>query len=173
MMAAGRYRARAVQAALGETSTGKEQIAVEFETLDEEGAPGEHITWFGFFTEKSLEHTVRALRVCGWRGDDINNLDGISDNEVSLVVEHEEYEGKVSAKVKWVNAPGGGIALKSTLDAGRAASFAATMKSRIRAIEAGAGARKPVTQQARPATRQSGRPPEPPPHTDDDMGIPF
>jgi hypothetical protein len=168
MMEQGRYRARAIQAGLGETSTGKEQVAVEFETVNEDGSPGEHITWFGFFTEKSLEHTVKALRACGWRGDDLTNPEGIGDNEVAIVVEHEEYNGEVRAKVKWVNAPGSGLGLKTTLDSGRAASFAAQMRNRIRAIEAGTGARKPAQQQTRSQSQRQ----EPPPHDDSD-NIPF
>lgn len=170
-IADGVYRARAVVGALGETQGGKEQMAVEFELMDSEGVVGPHITWFGYFTEKTTEHTLRALRTCGWRGDDLSNLDGIQENEVSLVIQNETYEGKTRPKVQWVNAPGGaGLGLKAPLAPDRAKSFAAKMRAAVRAfdIQTGNGKRPPA-----PKSRVGGvLAPEPPPMTDDpDIGF--
>jgi hypothetical protein len=130
MINAGRYRAKAVQAALGETSTGKPQVGIEFELLDH---PGQTINYFGYFTDETFSRTVESLRACGWSSDDLSDLTGIDTNEVSLVVEHEEYDGKTRAKVRWVNRTGG-LALKAQMPADKAKAFGAQMKGRIKAL---------------------------------------
>jgi hypothetical protein len=162
----GRYRARAVQGVLGRTSKGTEQVAVEFQLYDAEGVPGASITWFGYFSDATFERTIESLRHCGWVGDDLSDLTGIDSNEVSLVIENEEYQGKLYPKVRWVNAPGGGVALREQLSATEAKSFAQRMRSRILAMSQGKALKGP-TSGARRAP--AGAPPEPPPHTDDDM----
>lgn len=164
MLENGVYRARASSGALGETKGGKEQVAVEFEVLDD-GFHGQRITWFGYFTDKTTEGTLRALRTMGWRGDDLSDLGGIQDNEVSLVVEQEEYEGKWTAKVRWVNAIGGGVGLKAPLSPDKAKAFAARMRAQVLAFDKSEGAPKPSA--PRPAPR--GDPREPPPHDDNDL----
>ncbi|NNB90527.1 hypothetical protein [Corallococcus exiguus] len=179
----GRYKARAAQGALGFTSGGKEQVAIEFTFLGNDGSEpyaGQSITWFGFFTDASLEHTIKALRACGWQGNDVSDLTGIESNDVSLVIENEEYEGKWSPKVRWVNPLGSGLALKQQMEPTQARSFAAQMRGRILAMEQGTGPRRaPAPAPARGAQQQSrggsrppsygGGPPEPPPLTDEDM----
>lgn len=154
MLNAGTYRGKATRGKLGLTSTGKEQVAVEFTFTD---PPGQRLTWFGFFTDGTFDRTIESLRACGWKGNDLSEFshpDGAlpagMENEVELVVEHEEYEGKVRARIAWVNS-GGGLALKTALDEGQARAFAARMKGRIAALDQGAG-RKPPTQQRRPPT---------------------
>ena len=161
----GRYRARGVQAALGKTSKGGEQVAVEFQVYDAEGVPGESITWYGYFTEKTFERTIESLRLCGWTGNDLSDLSGVDANEVSLTIENEEYNGTTRSKVQWVNAPGAGLTLKEQLSPEEATSFAQRMKGRIVAMSAN-GARRPSAVQARNA---SALRPEPPPHADDDF----
>ena len=84
----------------------KKQIAVTFRILEGEDQ-GLNITWFGYFTAKTYERTCEALRYCGWRGNQLDDL-GTLDQKVQIVVEHEEYEGKNRAKVAWVNAFGSG-----------------------------------------------------------------
>lgn len=154
MLDAGTYRAHAIEAALGETDTGKEQVAVRFSLLDHENT---EITWYGYFTEKTAPVTLKALRTAGWRGTDLMDLSDLcnpdSTPEVFLVVEHEEYEGKTSAKVRWVNGAGG-LALKKALDPNKAKVFAARMRGQIAALDAaakqnGGGAARPP---ARPAS---------------------
>lgn len=159
----GKYRARGVQGALGLTSGGKEQVAVEFQLLGERGDEhyvGQSITWFGFFTDNTLEHTIKGLRACGWQGDDVSDLVGINTNEVSLVIENEEYEGQWRPRVRWVNAPGGGLALKQQMDVGQAKNFAQQMRGRILALEQGTGQRKAPQQPAsRPTSPARSAPP--------------
>src|SRR6185436_7953269 len=124
---AGKYRARATDAKLGVAQTGSDTVAVAFELLDH---PGNHITWYGYFTEKTVERTMEALRYCGWTGDDVSDLAGIDANEVELVIEHEEdQKGTMRARVKWVNRPGSSKAqLKTEMNDSQKRSFAAKMK---------------------------------------------
>jgi hypothetical protein len=150
MLDAGTYRAHAIEAALGETDSGKEQIAVRFKLLDVEG---QEITWYGYFTEKSTEITLKALRTAGWKGSDLMDLSDLcapdSTPEVYIVVEHETYEGKTSAKVKWVNGAGG-LALKKALDPNKAKTFAARMRGQIAAFDRSAGTPKPAPARQQP-----------------------
>lgn len=134
MIDLGVHRVRATACALGETQTGKEQIGVELEFFECEG---ERLTWYGFFTDASLEITLRALRALGWQGDDITELDGVEDatsllpSEAEAVVQEETYEGKTRLRVAFVNAAGGGVRLKQRLDPGKKAKLAERMKARI------------------------------------------
>lgn len=163
------YRAKAKSAALGESSKGNEQVAVEFQVLTE-GASHDTLIWYGYFTDATVDRTIQSLRYMGWEGDDLSNLQGIDKNEVDLVVEDETYEGQTFAKVQWVNKPGG-LALKAPLSPERAQSFAAKMRERIKAIDAAGGKRatssapKPQQQSVPPSLAQ----PEPPPISDADL----
>lgn len=169
LIPAGTYRARARGGSwgLGVTSTGKEQVGVLFDLLDLEGRS---IPYYGYFTEKTFDRTIESLRLMGWQGSDLTELNtaaaGLDTNEVNLVIEHEAYEGVVSAKVKWVNALGGGAILQQRLEGDQLKSFAQRMKAQILASAAG---KPPAANGAKRATPP--RQPEPPPHTDAD--IPF
>lgn len=138
MIAAGTYRVRGVDGALGMTGTGKEQVGVELEILEGD-AKGQRITWRGYFTDGTFDRTIESLRHLGWQGNDLADLRGINANEAVAVIEHEQYEGKLRARVQWINAPGG-IALKERLDASQTAAFAARMKGRILALDQAKGA---------------------------------
>lgn len=166
-LANGRYRARAKEWGLGESSTGKEQVAVAFEFTDSEYI-GQGLTWYGYFTESALDITVRALRTMGWSGTDLLELSGLDTNEVELVVENEEYNGRTSAKVQFVN-PIGGLALKTPMTPEKQKSFAAQMRERIAALDAFEG-RKPAAKPKSTVKRPADPRPEPPPISDD---IPF
>jgi hypothetical protein len=166
-------KARAVEAALGKTSTGGEQIAVLFQLLEGPNE-GQRITWYGYFTDKTLDRTLESLDHCGWEGDDLSNLDGIDRNEVYLVIEHEpDQQGEIRARVRWVNAAGG-IAMQNRMDAASAASFAARMRGEVLARRQAKG-QAPAAQQRQPAPRGNTQPRrEPPlraapPPTDDDI----
>jgi len=171
----GRYKACGVAGGLGEASNGREQVAVEFEVLEGDFA-GERITWYGYFGDDPgkgkktpTEITVEALRNCGWQGDDLSDLRGIDANEVSLVIDHEEYQGSTQAKVKFVNRLGG-LALKAPMSPDKAKAFAARMKGKIVAASKSAG-QAPTQRNGggahpnAPGTREDG-----PPREDD---IPF
>lgn len=179
-ISAGTHQGRAVKGALGETSTGREQVGVEFALLDADGTENPdapHITWFGFFTEKTLPTTLKALRTMGWKGNDLEDLTGIDANTVELVVEHEEYNGNVTAKVRWINPLNGG-GMKAALAPDKAKAFAARMRQQIAAFDASSALPKATVNTAKPKAAKppklnGGGPPEPPPHTDSDSGLPF
>lgn len=125
---AGTHRARATEWQLGISSTGKEQIGVMFELV---GGPhdGKHITWFGYFTDNTVDRTLESLRHCGWDSDNLAELDGLAANEVELVVEDEEYEGKVRSKVKWVNRVSR-LQMKEQMSPAQVQAFAARLRGK-------------------------------------------
>ncbi len=151
-------RARAVGAAIGKAGTGTHQIAIEFEFLDETGG----ITYYGPLTDAALEFTMKAIRSAGFLGDDLADLSSLTGEtpEVVLVIGPEEYNGKVTRKVKFINSAGG-LALKDALQGDDLAAFARKMKGKIVQYDRSAGTPKPPPKQTR------SRPPddEPSPFT--------
>jgi hypothetical protein len=123
----GVFAARAEAAQLTKTSKGDPQVLVVFEILSPGPQQGSKIGWYGFFTPKTQERTLEALYACGWHGPDLTDLSGVGDREVEIVVEEEEYQGKVRSKVRWVNVPGRGANI-SPLPVNEATAFAARMK---------------------------------------------
>ena len=164
MIPEGRWRARGVNAVLGYTSNDHEQVGVElvFSSDQDEEVDGLHITWYGQFTEKSEDHTLKALRTLGWAGDNIADLTGIDRNEVELVVVHEEdLQGVLRARVRFINPVGGtGVAMKNKMSEDQARAFAERMRGKVLASAkavpqpsaAPAGAAKAA---AAPAQRQA------------------
>lgn len=111
------------------------EVAVEFEVVTPD-ADVRNITAHLYLTEATLERTVESLRYCGWKGDDVSDgLPGLDTNVVSLVIEDEEYEGKTYPRVQWVNKKGG-LALKAPMAQDQAKAFGASLRDKIRAIEA-------------------------------------
>jgi hypothetical protein len=161
-MQAGRYKARATAVALGMTSTGKEQVIVSFQALD----TGEMISWYGYFSERTWERTVEALRICGWTGDDLTdfeggNLAGIDTHEVEIVVEDEpDMDGVPRSRVRWVNMlRGSGIAVKQPLEGPQLKTFAQQMRGKILSLDKAKPAQKPT--RPAPAARQKPRQADP------------
>lgn len=110
------------------TSDGQsEQIAVRLRVSDKDPhreVVGMSILWFGnFLNQQAMDISARALQAMGWDGvspigTEVGHLAGLGgDNEVEIVVRHEEYNGKISAKVKFVNVIAGAFAFKKPLDA--------------------------------------------------------
>jgi hypothetical protein len=153
---AGTHRARAQEWSLGMSSTGKEQIGVMFEIA---GGPcdGKHITWFGYFTDNTVDRTLESLRHCGWASDNLADLDTLNANEVELVIEDEEYDGKVRPKVKWVNRISR-LQMKEQMTPAQVQAFAARLRGKAVASKQKYGAqpaqngaapsRQPVQQQS-------------------------
>jgi hypothetical protein len=128
MLTAGTFRARAVDGEFGFSSKNTEQIAVRFQIL-EGPCRGETITWYGFFnTPENATRAMQVLRRCGWQANDLTDLRGLTDLEVELVLEEEEYEGKKRIRVKWVNEIGGGPTLSRKMDDAQKRAFANRMK---------------------------------------------
>lgn len=135
---AGTHRARAQEWQLGMSSTGKEQIAVMFQLI---GGPhdGKHITWFGYFTDNTVDRTLESLRHCGWDSDSIAELDSLGANEVELVIEDETYEGKTRSKVKWVNRVSR-LQMKDQMSPAQVQAFAAKLRGKTVASQKKYGA---------------------------------
>lgn len=136
MLPANTYIARATgNGGLGETEGGKEQVVIEFKIEDNESPQnGQLISWYGYFTDKTIERTHESLTACGFQGglEDLASPDrlkacGVTKKQVRIVVDHETYQDKTTAKVKWVNSMEG-TGIKKALDPAKAASFAAKMK---------------------------------------------
>ena len=140
MIDKGTYRAVPVDAALGKTGTGKEQIAIMLELADDSGR---RIPWYGYFTDATFERTIESLRYMGWQGSDLSDFafglpEGVSQ-EVEVVIDHEaDQEGTPRARVRWINS-GRGIAVKERLDEQQARAFGASMRGRIAALQASKG----------------------------------
>lgn len=69
---------------------------------------GETVYWTGWLSDGALKNTMKGLRAIGFVGDDIdafNDQDPLSLREVELDFQHEEFKGKVTSKVQWVNKP--------------------------------------------------------------------
>lgn len=157
MIEQGRHRARAVNAELGTTKNGNEQIGIEFELLD---LPGQRIGYYGTFTERAMPITMKAMRTAGFRGNDILDLSSLQGNtpEVILVVEHEEYDGQWRAKVKWVNSLGG-VSMRNALDPNAAKKFAARMRGEFMAHDMSEdGNAPPPSQMPQRAPQRSSAP---------------
>jgi hypothetical protein len=125
----------------------KPQAAVAFEIVGEtDPFAGWTITAFLFLHDNSRERSIESFRYMGWTGDDLVELPALCEagqlGEVDIVVDHEEYQEKLQAKVKWVNRRGGGgVQLKKPMEGTALADFAMRMKGRIRTMGAAGGQR--------------------------------
>jgi hypothetical protein len=89
---------------LGESKTGTRFIRVPVTITTEGAQKGKTIDWYGYLTDRTQERTIEALEHCfgiDWNWDNIN----FAGQEVEVVVEQEEYNGKTSFKAKWLNNP--------------------------------------------------------------------
>jgi hypothetical protein len=99
---AGVHYARMIEWKFGLTYDGKPFLSVIWEVTTGPAA-GCRIQNRFWLTPNALEFTKRQLENAGWRGGPLSKLDGFGDKEVALRVVLEEHEGKVFARVKWVN----------------------------------------------------------------------
>lgn len=182
----GTYRGKVIDGGLGEATTGNEQVALLCELGGDGPEKGVRLTYYGSFTEKAVDHTIKALRAAGWSG---TNLVEVADwkksvpvpPDVDFVIEQEpevdqNNEQKYSedgvpltrARVRWINAVGK-IGLRTALSPDKTAAFAARMKGKFLAFDQSAGAPK-----TNGAPAKAGRPTPPPAGPPADPGdIPF
>jgi hypothetical protein len=154
LLDAGTYRAKAVEGRLGETKTGKEQVAVQFQLLDAD--PVQTLVWYGYFTDKTTESTFKALRVAGWKGQDLSDLSDLTKEtpEVHLVVEHElGQDGVTRPRVRWVNSAGG-VGIKNAMAGDKAKAFAARMRGAIAKFDQVTKGAAPAPKKKAPAVPQ-------------------
>jgi len=159
----------------GKSKAGNKQVLLMFHLLDGPQV-GRDVPWFGNFTKDSYARTLESLRACGWQGDDLAVVGNQTlDQEVSVVVETKEYEGKVRTRVAWVNKPGaGGIALKDPLSDAELRQFAAQMKGHAKSCPVVEGPK--VDRNAMTGNEYDQSAPEDddrPPLDDEDSIIPF
>lgn len=131
-----KYRATAIEAVLSQSKVGNAMIKVNFQLLD---PPHIGLTWNGMLhNEKSTTRTLDTLRLCGWKGDDLSDVAFSPENEVSLSLKNEEYEGKQHTRVQWVNAKGdgSGFKLKDTLSPAEKVAIASRLKGAVLAHKA-------------------------------------
>lgn len=115
-------------------STGNRSVLIYFEILEGDHR-GRRLPWFGYFTKGTSKRTVESLRYCGFKGNDLTDLDNQELNQqVSIQVEHDTYQGdnddapKTRVRVAWVNRAGGGtIKLKDPMSRDELRKFAAMM----------------------------------------------
>jgi len=171
----GVYPGKVVDAGLAKASNGNEQVALLCELGGDGPEKGLKLTYFGSFSEKSFDITVKALRTAGWSGTDLAEVDRWkevvpSPPDVDFVIEQEEYEGKQQTRVRWINSRGN-LGVKERLGAAEAQTFAQRMKGKLLAFDQ--ANRGPKNNGAPP--RQS--PPKSPagtkPANSGDLDIPF
>lgn len=184
----GTYRGRVIDGLLGQ---GKKEEDVELVLTCEVkvGEQSVRLAYRGYFTDKSTEHTLKALRIAGFKDLDMMSLyeEGAwakavpKPPDVEFVINQEpdmEYaEGSgelvqkytpdgtplTRARIRWINATGA-IGVRTPLTQDKAKLFAAKMRAQLAALDA--KTKQPKNNGA--ATRA----PEPPPLTDSD-GPPF
>jgi len=115
----GTYRAEVMSAAAGTGAGGAAQVVFQFALTEEftngewyATAEGQEIRGYQYLLTKAgavNETTVNNLReALGWPNDDPfwfeDQLDGEGLLPVQIVLGWEEYQGKPSLKVKWINA---------------------------------------------------------------------
>jgi len=147
-------KARAREWALGMSSTGKEQIAILFDLVGEHGEQFQSITWFGYFTDNTVDRTLDSLRHCGWDSDSLAELDNLNANEVELVIGEEEYDGKTRTRVLWVNRQSR-LALREQMSPQAMAAFAAKLRGKTIAHKKKYGAQSAA--QSKPASNGQQR----------------
>lgn len=138
MMNAGRYKAVAQEAELGESGNGTEQVWVLFRITEPGEHEGDEISWYGYFkSDASIRIALGGLRAAGWTGNDISDLSSLcpSETECSLVIKHETYEGETRARVAFVNELGRGGGQANPMDEGKKKKFAATLNARLKEFE--------------------------------------
>jgi len=126
-------------------------VEILFRASDEDGG-GEirHTLWL---TGGALPYSVKSLRATGWQGDDLSELSSVGAKLCQLVIEGEEYNGRVYPRVKYINpnesVGGGGAGQEKMSDAAKR-QFAAKMKGLVIAASGG------VASKAAPPARASG-----------------
>lgn len=152
-------------------SPGKKQVLMMFEILDGQHA-GRRVPWWGYFTEKSWANTVKGLRACGFKGDELHTLPAQQlDQEVSITIGINEWEGKQNNRVAWVNPASSGIKLADPMNGNDLRQFSAFMKSKASTIAAVDGKKADRSQKPGSDSQPSGPQDSPPPGDDDDLGF--
>jgi len=120
------------------------KVVVYFEILDGPNA-GEVYAWSGFFSKKSAKRTVESLKYCGFKGDDLTDLNNqLLNQKVQVEIAHNSYEKEdddgstrtvTYAEVSWVNQLGrGALKLQNPMSDDAIRKFAAMMRNSVRGV---------------------------------------
>jgi hypothetical protein len=107
----GTYRATVAETDMGKASTGTRQLGILFE-VSRGTFEARRFTWYGFLnTRGNAKRCAEVMQICGYDGRSLRSMLG---NEVEIVLRHEEFNGKLYARVAYVNRVPT-LALKETL----------------------------------------------------------
>lgn len=137
LLPASAYRVKCVDHAWGFTSKDKEQIGLQLQIVEGDHA-GKLITYYGFFTDKTEEHSLKAMRALGWVGNDIQKMESMYTKEAMAVVEHEtDDDGQLRARVRWIN--GVGVMMQKRMEGADLAKFGKRISGLAARLASGGG----------------------------------
>lgn len=127
----GKWLVKVLAHSMSQASTGTDRVVVTFEDDS-----GRRIDWYGAMTDRALPYTLSALRRLGWRAEEHDGQIGVLNGSSMLVgaraeieVVEEEWNGRATTKVKWVNRPRGPAA--GALSPEDAAALSARLREKI------------------------------------------
>lgn len=161
----GKYDATVTKALIYGAESGAVMVAVHCQ-IDEQTSITAYqciILKDGSFSDNGMKTVKEAL---GFPGGDLgamyDYIHALTDHPVSIDVENDEYNGKVSPKVKWLNPRGGGGMSKEPIDR---AALLAKYGAKFRAFSGGTAATAPKPAAPKPSTPPPAAPPAAPPAT--------
>lgn len=124
---------------------GNPQVTIKFKIIDENAGErrGRVYYWNGSLAETKMgdatvaERTIDSLKYCGARlkDGDLMDLDGVTKNEVDVVLNWEEFNGQKEERISFVNRRGG-MFLKNPLSDDKKKSLAEKMRGLVNKVNA-------------------------------------
>lgn len=154
----GEYMARGAKphGELGETAKGSAYVRVVLRIMEGE-YEGRLLTKDFYFTEKTWERSLQGLKLMGWQGDDISQVDGLDQRDVSITIEQKLQTGRDGSvrtdaqgnaiyrnEVAWVNA------VVRRMEPAKKLSFVEEMRAKVRQLAQAEGAPQGAAQGAAP-----------------------
>lgn len=142
----GKYIGKVIDGGLAKASTGNEQAALLCELGGDGPEKGTTLTFYGYFTEKTADSTIEALRNAGWQGSDleeVNRWKEVVPNppDVQFVIRQKptlDQDGNETddtrPEVRFINRVAG-LGVKERLSADESKSFAQKMKGKLLAFD--------------------------------------
>jgi len=150
----GKYIGKVIDGGLAKAGTGSEQAALLCELGGDGPEKGTKLTFYGYFSEKTVDSTIEALRNAGWQGTDleeVNRWKEVVPNppDVEFVIRQKpvldpetgEETAETRPEVRFINRVAG-LGVKERLSPQEAQSFAQKMKGRLLAFDKLSGAPK-------------------------------
>lgn len=149
------YQVKCVRAEAGESAVkGTPYVRVTLELQDDGAFKGRRLSKDLWFSDKTWEKSLEAMRALGHQGEDVTALEGmVASGTVAVAkVVHEMAKNKDDSikvdeeghaiyynEVAWIGVPRAGLAPPKAMEAGKLSSFRELMKARIQQL-GGAGA---------------------------------